>query len=115
MGGFQFDHLRSPPAGSEKIFTNSSAFSFLLSASTVRSWSILSASTFFDFVSFARNFSAISCCSVAIWTPVDLSSLSLTTANVHALMTPWHPSSSRGAGSRLVTAEHDHHYAGGIF
>src|SRR6266852_3567857 len=78
MGGFEFDHLRSPPAGSEKTFTNSSAFSFLLSASKARSWSILSASTFFDSASFARNFPAICCCSVAIGTPVDLSSLSLT-------------------------------------
>ena len=47
MGGFELDHLRSPPAGSENIFTKSSAFGFLLSASKVRSWSIFSASTSF--------------------------------------------------------------------
>ena len=37
--------MRSPPAGSENIFTKSSAFGFLLLASRVRSWSIFSAST----------------------------------------------------------------------
>ncbi len=80
MGGFEFDHLRSPPpAGSEKIFTNSSAFSFLLSASRLRSWSIFSASTSSDSASFARNFSRYLLLKRGhMDSEVDLSALSLT-------------------------------------
>ena len=59
MDGFELDHLRSPSAVSEKIFTNSSGLGFLLSASNLRSCSIFSMSTSLDAASFARNFSAI--------------------------------------------------------
>ena len=55
VGRFELYHLSSPPAGSEKIFTRSSAFSFLVSASKVRSWSIFSASTSLDSASFRKE------------------------------------------------------------
>src|SRR5262245_40643745 len=44
VGGFQFDHLMSPPAGAENILTKSSDFNFLPPLSNARSWPIFSAS-----------------------------------------------------------------------
>src|SRR5262249_567066 len=61
VGGFELYHLMSPPAGSEKTFTNSSAFSFLLSASSFLGCVILLGSRWFESGRFGRTFSAISC------------------------------------------------------
>jgi hypothetical protein len=61
VDGFQFDHLSSPPAGSVKILTKSSAVGFFFSASSFWSLSILVESASFVWANFARNCSAIFC------------------------------------------------------